>query len=978
MGEKGRWERGLFPRRGAPRLPVPPPPTTFQGFVVQFRDRRTAVFPRNRAATLVSRISLFLFFVLVASSAAAQQKRALTFTDLMKIRQVENPSISADGRWISLTAEPDRGDPEVLVHATRGAVRYAVPLGSDPVISRDGAWVAMRLNPTLEATEKAEGGEAPRRGMALLATATGQVTEIQEVQAFAFSGDGAWLAYHRYEPKADSAAEADGPKGKRKAGTTLVLREMATGREVEVAHVRAFAMSPEGRLAAYAVASPDNARDGLYVRDLATSGEPERTVHAAAFGHYANLTWSETGSLAFVSAVEDADGVAGRGTLQAWVEGAARTLVAADAAPEGWIVPTVNELRWSDDGERLFFGWRPLRADEKDKPGLGAPRATGAAADTAGAPAKPFDAYDTAAILADRGVDVWHWKDPRIVPQQKILWPREKDRTYRAVHHLAEARTVALAGPDLPDVGVPSNATVALGSSDVPYRWEATWTGGASDVYVVSLADGKRTPVVERLDGRPFLSTEGRFVLYWDAGHYHLFDVTAGTTRNVTEGLPVSFADEDHDTPDEPGGYGIAGWTEGDASVLVYDKFDIWVVPTDGGRPWMLTSGEGRRESRQFRVIDTDPDTDAIGPRDRVLLSSYHDLLKNHGFWQARVDRPGVTVLLEEEKRFRFRAKAEDANVILYTRESYEEFPDLWVAGLDLGDARKVTDVNPHLSEFAWGSAELTEWLSADGRTLQGVVIKPGNYEPGKRYPVLVYYYELYSQRLYEFNEPAVNHRPSFPLYTSNGYVVFLPDVRFEIGRPGYSATKAVVPGAQHLIDIGLADPDAIALHGHSWSGYQTALVVTQTNLFKTAIAGAPVGNMTSAYSGIRWGSGLARQFQYEQGQSRLSGSLWEARDEYIDNSPVFFADRVHTPILILHGDNDDAVPWYQSIELYLALRRLGKEAVFLQYRGEPHHPQKYANKLDWAVKMKEWLDYYLKGAPPAPWITEGQPYEGH
>jgi dipeptidyl aminopeptidase/acylaminoacyl peptidase len=233
------------------------------------------------------------------------------------------------------------------------------------------------------------------------------------------------------------------------------------------------------------------------------------------------------------------------------------------------------------------------------------------------------------------------------------------------------------------------------------------------------------------------------------------------------------------------------------------------------------------------------------------------------------------------------------------------------------------------------------------------------------------------SDRLYAFNQPAVNHRPSFPVYASDGYVVFLPDVRFEVGRPGFASTKSVVPGVQHLIDIGLADPDAICLHGHSWSGYQTAFMVTQTNIFKTAIAGAPVGNMTSAYSGIRLGSGLARQFQYEMTQSRLSGSLWEARDDYIDNSPVFFADKIQTPMLILHGDVDDAVPWEQSIELYLAMRRNGKEAVFLQYRDEPHHPQTYANKLDWATKMKEWVDYYLKGEGEPTWIVEGMPYSG-
>jgi dipeptidyl aminopeptidase/acylaminoacyl peptidase len=725
--------------------------------------------------------------------------------------------------------------------------------------------------------------------------------------------------------------------------------------------VRRYALHGDAPLLAYSVASADHARDGLYVRDLADG--TETTVEARASGDFNDLTWTKSGpSLAFVMTVEDEGATPVRGTLMAWTDGAARLLAGPDDAPGGWIIPGDNGLAWSDDGARLFFGWRPLRPDELEEP------------DTAHA---PFDAYDTDAILKGRGVDVWHWKDPIINPQQKILWPRMKDRTYRAVHHMESGANVALGGPDLPEVDVPRNARVALARSDVPYRHDATWTGGADDVYVVDLGTGARTVVARALQSRPVLSPEGRFVAYWNAGDWHLYDVEAGTTRNVTEGLPVSFADEDHDTPDAPGGYGVGGWTDGDAAALIYDKFDVWVVPTDGGRPWMLSEGAGRRERQELRVVDTDPDVEAIDAHAQLLLSSYNDAQKNFGFYRARVDRAGVSRLLEEERRFQFRAKASDADVLLYTREDYDEFPDLWVARPDFSDARKVTDVNPNLSDFAWGTSELVEWLSDDGTPLQGVVIRPGNYEPGKRYPVLVYYYELFSQRLHEFNEPAVNHRPSFPLYASNGYVVFLPDVRFEVGRPGFSATKAVVPGVQKLIDMGLADPDNIALHGHSWSGYETAFVITQTDIFKTAIAGAPVSNMTSAYSGIRWGSGLARQFQYEKGQSRLSGSLWEARDEYIDNSPVFFADRIHTPLLIIQGDKDDAVPWYQSIELYLAMRRLGKEAVFLQYRDEPHHPQKYANKLDWSIKMKEWLDYYLKGAPPAKWITEGIPYTG-
>ncbi len=260
---------------------------------------------------------------------------------------------------------------------------------------------------------------------------------------------------------------------------------------------------------------------------------------------------------------------------------------------------------------------------------------------------------------------------------------------------------------------------------------------------------------------------------------------------------------------------------------------------------------------------------------------------------------------------------------------------------------------------------------------LQGVLIKPANYEPGKRYPVITYFYERQSQRLYEFNEPVVNHRPSFAIYAGAGYAVFLPDIVFTIGHPGQSMLKCLVPGVQKLVDLGIADPKALGLHGHSWGGYGTAYLVTQTNMFAAAVTGAPVANMTSAYGGIRWESGVARQFQYEKTQSRIGGSLWEYPERFIENSALFHADRIKTPLLFEHGDEDGAVPWYQAIELYLALRRLGKDCIFLQYRGEPHHLRKYPNKLDYAIKMKEYFDHYLKGEPAADWITAGVPYKG-
>jgi dipeptidyl aminopeptidase/acylaminoacyl peptidase len=398
---------------------------------------------------------------------------------------------------------------------------------------------------------------------------------------------------------------------------------------------------------------------------------------------------------------------------------------------------------------------------------------------------------------------------------------------------------------------------------------------------------------------------------------------------------------------------------------------------TATGEAKNITGGMGRKSERTFRVLSLDQGKQFFDEGEKLWLSSYHNKKKNFGFYSCKLGKGTVTQLLEENKKFRFRAKAKKADVLMYTRESFQEFPDLWVADLAFSAPKKISLVNPQIDEFAWGIPELVEWNSIDGIPLQGVLIKPANYEEGKRYPVFVYFYRIESDRLYAFNQMRVNHRPNFPFYTSNGYAMFLPDVKFDIGRPGYSATKCLVPGIQKLIDMGVVDPKGVGLHGHSWGGYQTAFVITQTNIFAAAVAGAPVGNMTSAYSGIRWESGLARQMQYEQEQSRIGGSLWEYPERFVENSPVFFADRIQTPLLIQFGDEDGAVPWYQGIELYLAMRRLQKDCVFLQYRGEPHHLRKYPNKLDYSIKMKEFFDHYLRGFPAPDWIKKGVPYLG-
>lgn len=915
-------------------------------------------------------IALVLVLALTGPALLAQAKKALTFTDMMKFRHLRNPVISEDGQWVAFASQPDRGDGEGMAVHVRTGRTHAVPRGSRPVLSADGRWAAFTVLPKAEEAEKAA-KDRPKPGLALVDLESGKVHETAGVDRFAFSEDGVWLAVLMAKEDKKEAKPETKPEAKAAAletGADLVLRRLATGEEARTALVTSFAFDKASSHLAYAAAHPDGKANGVFLRDLGKPGQPETSLHRAERGSYRNLSWSETGArLAFVAGLQDDKARVRSCSLWRWDAAAGRAFeaVGAGAPPKGWIIPAKNELTWSKDGKRLFFGLKPAEMEDPAGPEK-----------TEGQPA-PVDLYDRDAILAKREVDVWHWNDPFINSHQKKIWSRLKDQTYAAVLHADTGRFVALADGDLPQVETGDQARHVLGTSDVPYRKEVTWDGDYRDVYLVDLADGARKKIIARHAGRPSLSPGGKAVVFYERGDWHLWDVAGGKSRNLTAGLGVPFADEDHDTPDEPAGYGVAGWLADDSAVLVYDKFDVWRFEVPSGRAVNLTKGEGRAARIRFRVVRLDPDAPGFARNERLLLSASDERDKSEGFWTARAGTPGVTALLEEPRKFTVVAKAKRSDTLLYTRESYEEFPDLWAAGTDLGSPRKLTGLNPQIEDFAWGTAELVEWTSAGGVPLQGVLIKPGNYEPGRRYPVIVYFYELFSQRLHEFNQVVVNHRPCFPFYASNGYAVFLPDVRFEVGLPGPSEVKCLVPGAQKLVDMGVADPARIGLHGHSWSGYGTAYVVTQTDFFACAIAGAAVGNMTSAYSGIRYESGVARQMQYEKQQSRIGGSLWERPALFWENSPVFFADRVRTPLLLMHGDEDGAVPWTQSVELYLAMRRLGKDCVFLQYRGEPHHPQKYANKLDYSIKMKEYFDHYLKGAPAPEWLSKGVLYNG-
>ncbi|MEM6338287.1 MAG: prolyl oligopeptidase family serine peptidase, partial [Bacteroidota bacterium] len=502
---------------------------------------------------------------------------------------------------------------------------------------------------------------------------------------------------------------------------------------------------------------------------------------------------------------------------------------------------------------------------------------------------------------------------------------------------------VQLADSTVPDVTIPmkGDAEMALGTSNRPYQMEISWDWpGYRDAYAVNVETGQRRLLLEKIQSGIQASPTGAYAAWWDgeAGAWMAVSLMDGDPIDLTADIDVRFDNEEHDWPYRPNPYGSAGWTEDDRFV-VYDRFDLWALDPEGASPMLLTEGLGREEGLQFRFVDLDRDEPVLP--DDLLLYTFDDATKSAGYYEADSDEVETPErLVFGPYRFGRVKKAKNADQLVYTRESFEEFPNLWTGSDEFEDTERLTDLNPQQADYNWGTVELVEWTSTHGDDLQGILVKPENFDPAKEYPLMVYYYEKSSDNLHRHWTPEA-HRSiiNFSFYASRGYLIFIPDIPYRIGYPGESALHAVLSGTMHVVGLGNVDRDRIGMQGHSWGGYQAAYLATRTNLFRAIEAGAPVSNMFSAYGGIRYRTGMSRMFQYERTQSRIGGTMWEMPLRYIENSPIFWADKIETPLLIMHNDEDGAVPFTQGVELFVALRRLEKPSWLINYTGEPHWP---------------------------------------
>jgi dipeptidyl aminopeptidase/acylaminoacyl peptidase len=886
----------------------------------------------------------------------AGMKPLMTEADFARIETLGAIALSPDGKWIAYDFRRGVSGPtELRYRAVAGGAESSVPLGANPVFSADGRWLLFAI------VADTSGGRAGRRGagdpgragaagpaaeaphdkVGLVDLRSGSKTILDDVQSFALNKVGTHVALRRYAPT-----------DRRGRGADLIVRDLAPGTSVSFGNVADYAWSDDGALLAMVVDVDGKTGNGVQLLNVGTGA-----LRALDSGerHYVGLAWRKHGDdLAVLrsrgdSAFADTSFavIAWRGLLGARPTTATYDFSADTAFPRAMRVPSYRPPLWAEDGSTLFFG---IAAREAKEPA----RWEGPA------PAR---------------VEVWHWKDAHEYHQQDRQAAQDRQKTQLVAWRLADNRLVRLADDSLETVQLSENQRVALASDDKPYFTDIISGRGYRDAYVVDLASGRRRRILDKLAFPPSASPGGRYVLYAQGGQWWTYDLTSGARANLTAKIPSAFGnmEDDHPVP-ERRPYGVGGWTLGDRAVLLYDRYDVWQVGPDGSSPVRLT--RGREDSTVYRIDRLDPEVQAFDPAKPLFLSMTGDWNKKSGYARLTIGQP-VQRLIWADRSVTRLAQAKNApTVFAYVAQSAEASPNVYVATASLADAQQVSRTNAFVSDRAWGKQVLMEYTNRHGDRLQMMLTYPADYQPGKQYPMVVYYYEKLSQGFHQWVAPTDRSTYNTSVFSQNGYFVLRPDILFRAREPGYSGLDCVTSAVKAALAMGMIDPKRVGNMGHSWGGYQSAFYAVHSHgMFAATIAGAPLTDLISMYGYTSFNTGFAETGHYETGQERMQVPLWEDPQAYIRNSTVYAVDSLQTPLLLEEGDADGNVNYWQSMELYNFGRRLGKQVVFLIYNDENHGVARPESQLDYHRRQLEWFAHYLKGEPASDWITHGETY---
>lgn len=1003
------------------------------------KDIRDFLFTLTFSAkqSLSMRSYILTAFLLFTFNFLLAQKKPLDHTVYDGWQSIGERMISNNGKWVVYTINVQEGDNELVIQSSDAKYKKIIPRGYNAVISEDSRFTIFKIKPFYKDTREArikkkKPDDMPKDSFAVIELGKDSVYKVAKVKTYKVPEKGfGWAAYHlekKPEPEKPKQSMGDGnkkvidslkhtidsllvivnqptpvaEKKKKKNkdgeddnygdsfnaldaegddlatpaatdGTDLVLRNLLTGEEKTFPLVSEYYFDKYGKK--LLLETTKNSKDSLSKPSvlLIDLGTMQKKTISTGGNDFKNFAFSDDGSQVAFVAERNAKPKELQKFYKLWYykDGMDTASMIADKNSVGMkIGMTVSEFgttSFSKSGKRLFFGTAPIQP----------PRDT------------TLVDFETAKL------DIWNYKDDYLQTVQLNRLQRDLQENFLAVYDINANTIKQLGSKELPTI-IQTNegdGETFVGVTDFGKRVESQWTGNTlKEVYAINVNDGTKKLVTKDLNGfisPQYISPTGRYIMWYNRKAKNYFAFDGKETKNITAKIKMPLYDEEFDTPDLPTPYGIMGWEKGDKIVLVYDRYGVWKVNADGTGNPLLIIGD-RKNKRSYRYVRVNPEERFIVSGQNIVFRTFNETSKKAGLWEGQYADNLKPVVSEDKFSIGQLIKAKNAKVFIQTKENYNESPNLYVgerlsdltyftAGEPMVDnvttTIKLSAINPQQKDYNWGTAELVKWKAYNGKETQGIVYKPENFDPKKKYPLICYFYETLSDGLFTYQPPSPTpSRLNIPFFVSRGYVVLAPDIHYGTGHPARDAYNHIVSGARYLVKQGYIDSTRMGIQGQSWGGIQVAQLVTMTKLFKAAWAGAPVANMTSAYGGIRWESGLNRQFQYERSQSRIGATLWEKPNLYIENSPLFHLPNVTTPLVIMANDADGAVPWYQGIELFTAMRRLNKKVWMLTYNGEAHNLVERRNRKDIQIREQQYFDWLLKDEAPPKWITEGVP----
>lgn len=926
------------------------------------------------------KITSAAFLLLIAAASQAQQKPPIGHDAFDSWKSISTQTLSPSGKYIYYSISPQEGDAVTELKDQQNNLLYRRERGAMPRLTQDEKFFISSVKPYFKETREAKikkkkPDEMPKDSLAVFNIVTKETTNLGPIKGWKTARLGkSFIAYQQElelpskqdtttktaEKPADST-KTTARKAPAKKESVLILYNLATKDTVQLWKADTYYFDDNEKHLVFSKKGADKDTTniaGLYVYDL--NNKTQKKISNGK-GTYKNINFDDL-SQRLVFAADKSPEKALTKDFKIynfnWQTDTAQILIDknSNGIPSNWYVSGDANLSFSADGKKLFLGLAPI----------------------------PKVKDTTLVEFEHAKVDIWHWQDDYLMTQQLVNVGRERARSFDAVYNFQSQKLIPLVDEDFGRLSTTttSNEEWAITSRVSKENRIATqWSYGApQDIFLVSTINGSKKLIKENLLGQAFLSPKSEQVMFFDMekGTWSVYNISSQQEIPLSQGITVSFANEENDMPTLANSYGIAGWAEDGKGVYVHDRYDIWYFSFDGKTKNNVTNGFGRENkivlrTQLFRNTDPRVPFNVLNTKKPLLLTSFNEVTKENGFFNINLSKKNsLKEIIQSKNSYKRLISNESNSIFALTRENYVEYPDLYLTK-DFSTFNKLTDINPQQKNYNWGTAELVKWTTPKGYAAEGILYKPEDFDPNKKYPIIAYFYETHTEGLYNYHEPAPTpSRLMISYFVSNGYLVFSPDIRYQTGYPGQAAEEYINSGMKYLAQNPWVDETKMAIQGQSWGGYQVAHLITRTNMYAAAWTGAPVVNMTSAYGGIRWQSGMSRQFQYEKSQSRLGATLWENRDLYIENSPLFFMDKVTTPVAIMHNDNDGAVPWYQGIEMFTALRRLQKPVWLLNYNGDDHNLIQRQNRKDIQKRQAQFFDHFLKGKPAADWIKKG------